>query len=250
MDEKEIASNKTQILTLHNATIQTRNEMANQLAAIEKSDMNAANSSNEVTALAHRIDAAEKRYQDIRKQWLDACALIAKTEPSPAPTTELLQFTGDATHPFVPLVGANGTILMTNAIYRNIYGDRLVFSHEGEVRSFNVSDVSPRVLKALHIDQNDAVQAQMALNKQYTEWKSSYGESRDQLMIKLRSEYSERERRAAEQARQEAIAKRQAWEDSMRQQMVDNDTTKANAAMIHAQHPTQINMQQNTVNQQ
>lgn len=127
-----------------------------------------------------------------------------------------------------------GKVLLVDGEYKSLNGNRLIFKKDGEFMVFQVDDLHPAVLARFHInaDEANAKQEEMTANKQKLDALRSVQIKKmeeDRLAME-----AEQKRLAEEQARQQAIAERQAWEDWLKTQSVLNDTARANADVIRA----------------
>jgi hypothetical protein len=124
--------------------------------------------------------------------------------------------------------------LMTNAEFRQAFGDRLIFKHGLQLEAFRYFELHPCVIEALQIDVNTLARAQDELDAKNKAW-DQVRASQVQAFLQSQQLFISSQLKMEEDAKKaQAAAVRQAWEDSLRERAVQNDTTRAQAAMKQA----------------
>lgn len=138
------------------------------------------------------------------------------------------------------LYSMTNTCLMTNAEYRGSFGVKLMFKTGTHLEGYNFYDLSPSAILALKVDVNQLRQHQDKLDAENARWRQNDAQWKAMFFSNSIKTMEAQQKAQAEYERQEAILKRQAWEDALKAQAVENERIKAQAALIQAQNPTQI----------
>jgi hypothetical protein len=190
-----------------------------------------------LTNLSARFVAADVRARDSEAQFRALTEAAQRTESqkrllAELPTLKVTNHLGKVTLVFPKLLKFDGSVLATNAEYRQMMGRRAVFMNaDGSGGSYDVDELHPAILRILGINVESAKRRQVAVDRAW-----AIKDAVDLRSYALRQEKAaerqqEEARQREEQARLAGVQRQSAIDNQLRIQAIENDSLRAAASM-------------------
>lgn len=216
-----------------------------------------------VAALQTRLDQTETNLNEVRIAFQKSSTALAQAQVLIADFQKAMTATASATAEkekarklldavpsiqtadgitFPQLLSPSGGLLMTNASYVNVRGQKVSFkSGPAYAAAFNVDELHPAVLARLQIDPARAQANQAALDDREKQMRASLASAANNS-FQARAQWQEKFNKeqasiAAQQAKDDEVRRQQQVVENQRQQEVNNDSMRARASMIEAIRP-------------